>query len=77
MMPGSKDVYCSQDSIDFDKILLNGEVTVCNYDLASGDTNAIAFGLFFLLSFNNAVLSRPELRTADPPIFFMWTSFPF
>lgn len=76
MMPGSKDVYCSQDSIDFDKILLNGEVTVCNYDLASGDTNAIAFGLFFLLSFNNAVLSRPGTENSRSPHFLYVDELP-
>lgn len=76
MMPGSRDVYCSQDSIDFDKILSNGEVTVCNYDLASGDTNAIAFGLFFLLSFNNAVLSRPGTERTRTPHFFYVDELP-
>ena len=76
MMPGSRDVYCSQDSIDFDKILLEGEVTVCNYDLASGDTNAIAFGLFFLLSFNNAVLSRPGTERTRSPHFFYVDELP-
>src|SRR5699024_12715668 len=76
MMPGSRDVYCSQDSIDFDKILSEGEVTVCNYDLASGDTNAIAFGLFFLLSFNNAVLSRPGTEQTCSPHFFYVDELP-
>ena len=76
MMPGSRDVYCSQDSIDFDKILSEGEVTVCNYDLASGDTNAIAFGLFFLLSFNNAVLSRPGTEQTRSPHFFYVDELP-
>ena len=60
LMPANREIFCSQSSIDFDRALENGEVTVCNYNLASGDTDAVAFGLFFLLSFNNAVLSRPE-----------------
>lgn len=76
MMPASRDVYCSQKSIDFDKILENGEVTVCNYDLASGDTNAVAFGLFFLLSFNNAVLSRPGTEKTRSPHFFYIDELP-
>ena len=75
LMPGSKEVYCAQVSIDFDQILENGEITVCNYDLASGDSNAIAFGLFFLLSFNNAVLSRPGTEKTRIPHFFMLTNF--
>ena len=76
LMPGSKEVYCAQTSIDFDRILLNGEITVCNYDLASGDSNAVAFGLFFLLSFNNAVLSRPGTEATRSPHFFYIDELP-
>lgn len=76
LMPGSKEVYCAQVSIDFDQILENGEITVCNYDLASGDSNAIAFGLFFLLSFNNAVLSRPGTEKTRTPHFFYVDELP-
>lgn len=76
LMPGSKEVYCAQTSIDFDRILLNGEITVCNYDLASGDSNAVAFGLFFLLSFNNAVLSRPGTEATRTPHFFYIDELP-
>ena len=76
LMPESKDVYCAQASIDFDQILENGEITVCNYDLASGDSNAIAFGLFFLLSFNNAVLSRPGTEKTRIPHFFYVDELP-
>ena len=76
LMPGSREVYCAQKSIDFDRILKRGEVTVCNYDLASGDSNAVAFGLFFLLSFNNAVLSRPGTERTRIPHFFYIDELP-
>ena len=76
LMPGSREVYCAQTSIDFDRILKNGEITVCNYDLASGDSNAVAFGLFFLLSFNNAVLSRPGTEKTRTPHFFYIDELP-
>lgn len=76
LMPGSREVYCAQKSIDFDRILKRGEVTVCNYDLASGDSNAVAFGLFFLLSFNNAVLSRPGTEQSRIPHFFYIDELP-
>lgn len=76
LMPGCKEVYCSQSSIDFDRALSNGEITVCNYDLASGDSNAIAFGLFFLLSFNNAVLSRPGTEGTRIPHYFYIDELP-
>ena len=55
---------------------MNSEVTLCNYDLASGDSNAVAFGLFFLLSFNNAVLSRPGTENTRTPHFFYIDELP-
>ncbi len=76
LMPANKEIFCSQNSIDFDRALANGEVTVCNYNLASGDTDAVAFGLFFLLSFNNAVLSRPGTEFTRIPHFFYVDELP-
>ena len=72
LMPYNREIICSQDSIDFERILANGEITVCNYNLAAGDTNATALGLFFLLNFNNAVLSRPGTdRTRTPHFLYI------
>ncbi|MCH5345326.1 MAG: TraM recognition domain-containing protein [Acetatifactor sp.] len=76
LMPANREIFCSQNSIDFDRALANGEVTVCNYNLASGDTDAVAFGLFFLLSFNNAVLSRPGTEFTRIPHFFYVDELP-
>lgn len=76
LMPANKEIFCSQDSIDFDSILKNGDITVFNYNLASGDTDAIALGLVFLLSFNNAVLSRPGNENTRSPHFFYIDEFP-
>lgn len=76
LMPANREIFCSQSSIDFDRALENGEVTVCNYNLASGDTDAVAFGLFFLLSFNNAVLSRPGTEDTRTPHFFYVDELP-
>lgn len=76
LMPANREIFCSQQSIDFDRALANGEVTVCNYNLASGDTDAVAFGLFFLLSFNNAVLSRPGNENTRIPHFFYVDELP-
>lgn len=76
IMPANKEVFCSQDSIDFDRALANGEITVCNYNLAAGDSDAIAFGLFFLLSMNNAVLSRPGSEKNRTPHFFYIDELP-
>ena len=76
LMPANREIFCSQNSIDFDRALADGEVTVCNYNLASGDTDAVAFGLFFLLSFNNAVLSRPGTENTRIPHFFYLDELP-
>lgn len=76
LLPANREIFCSQNSIDFDRALANGEVTVCNYNLASGDTDAVAFGLFFLLSFNNAVLSRPGTENTRIPHFFYLDELP-
>lgn len=53
-------VLCAQNSVDLDEILKNGEITVVNYALEYGRSSAVAFGLFFAMNFNNAVLRRPE-----------------
>lgn len=76
LLPYNREIFCSQKSIDFDRILECGEITVCNYNLAAGDTDATAFGLFFLLSFNNAVLSRPGTEKTRIPHFFYIDELP-
>lgn len=76
LMPANKEVFCAQNSIDFDRALANGEITVCNYNLAAGDSDAVAFGLFFLLSMNNAVLSRPGTEKTRTPHFFYIDELP-
>ena len=72
LMPANREIFCSQQSIDFDRALANGEVTVCNYNLASGDTDAVAFGLFFLLSFN-PIHGNPvhQIHTRIPHFFYV------
>lgn len=68
--PLFKDILCSQESIDMDKMLAEGEITVVNYALELGRTDSIAFGLFFALSFNNAVLRRP-VATRIPHFYYI------
>lgn len=76
LLPENKEVFCAQNTIDFDRVLANGEVTVCNYNLAAGESNALAFGLFFFLSFNNAVLSRPGNEHTRTPHFWYIDELP-
>lgn len=51
---------CVDDSntVDMDKMLDEGQITVLNYALELGETDSKGFGLFFLLSFIDAVFRR-------------------
>ena len=72
LMPHSKEIYCSQTSIDFDRALMNSEVTLCNYDLASEIVTLLHLGFFFLLSFNNAVFISSRNRKHTDATFFLY-----
>jgi len=55
-----KNILCYQDSIDFDRILENSEITICNTSLAKlGDINSSTLGLIFTNSIVEATLNRP------------------
>lgn len=66
--PLFKNVLCSDRTIDMDAMLSEGQITVVNYALELGRNDAVAFGLFFALSFNNAVLRRPP-KTRIPHMY--------
>lgn len=57
--PLVRDVFEAEETVDFDKALEYGEVIILNYALERGDSVATGFGLFFLLSYETAVLRRP------------------
>lgn len=74
MNPLYKEILCSDKSVDMDNMLANGEITVVNYALVLGRADATAFGLFFALNFNNAVIRRPvNMRI---PHFYYIDEFP-
>lgn len=58
--PLLKQILCSENTVDLDKALEGGEITVVNYALELGRSDAVAFGDFFLLSLNAAVLRRKK-----------------
>ena len=68
-MPGVKGVLCNRhNNINFDEMLANGEVTfICTRRGELGATTHKAFGLFFLLSMQNSVLSRPGVESTRIP----------
>lgn len=73
--PLIKNILCSQDSIDLDQALENGEITLVNYALELG-TDATVFGLFFILSMINAVYRRPGGEVKKLPHFFYIDELP-
>lgn len=77
-MPGVKNILCNRyNNIDFDKALANGEVTlVCTRRGDLGRTSHQAFGLFFILSMQNAVLRRPGNESSRVPHFLYIDEFP-
>lgn len=74
--PSVKEILCSENSIDQDKMLAEGQITVVNYSQEMGDRDATALGLFFALSFNNACLRRPGTEDTRIPHFYVIDEFP-
>ena len=75
---GVKSILCNRhDNINFDEVLKNGEVTlVCTRRGDLGRTGNRAFGLFFILSMQNAVLRRPGNENSRIPHFCYIDEFP-
>lgn len=74
--PLFKSVLCAENSIDLDRVLRNGEITVVNYATELGMSQAMAFGMFFAFSFNNAVTRRPGNESTRVPHFYYIDEFP-
>lgn len=77
-LPGVKSILCNRyNNIDFDKMLANGDITfVCTRRGDLGATSNKAFGLFFLISMQNAVLRRPGTEKSRVPNFLYIDEFP-
>jgi len=71
------DLFTSENVIDFDKVLRDGDITVINIELGQlGSVNAPALGLFISMLMNNAVLSRPGNEETRMPHFLFYDEFP-
>lgn len=77
MHPLVKSVLCAQETVDIDKALEEGQITLVNYALELGQSQATAFGLFFALNFNNAVLRRKGNENTRIPHYYYIDEFPF
>ena len=76
--PKIRNVLCNRhENVNFDDVLKNGEfLFVCTRRGDSGKVGHKAFGLFFLLSMQNAVLSRPGTEKSRIPHFLYIDEFP-
>ena len=77
-LPGVKSILCNRfNNIDFDKALANGDITfVCTRRGDLGSSTHQAFGMFFLISMQNAVLRRPGGENSRVPNFLYIDEFP-
>ena len=77
-LPGVKSILCNRfNNINFDEALANGEITfVCTRRGDLGSSTHQAFGLFFLISMQNAVLRRPGSESSRVPNFLYVDEFP-
>lgn len=74
--PLFKSVMCATESIDIDRALKNGEITIVNYATELGMSQSVAFGMFFAFTFNNAVMRRPGTEKTRAPHFYYIDEFP-
>ena len=77
-IPGVKSILCNRrQNLDFDKALKNGDIIfICTRRGDLGSTAHKAFGLFFLISMQNAVLRRPGNENSRIPHFLYIDEFP-
>ena len=77
-IPGVKSILCNRfDNMNFDKMLSDGDIVfVCTRRGDLGATSHKAFGLFFLISMQNAVLRRPGNEKSRIPNFLYIDEFP-
>lgn len=77
-IPGVKSILCNRhDNINFDDLLANGQITfICTRRGDLGAASHKAFGLFFLMSMQNAILRRPGNEKSRVPHFLYIDEFP-
>jgi len=77
-MPGVKSIICNRTrNINFDEMLSSSKITfVCTRRGDLGEKSHRVFGLFFLLSMQNAVLRRPGNEATRVPYFLYIDEFP-
>ena len=76
-IPGIKSILCNRNNnLNFDKMLANADVTfLCTRRGDLGAAGHKAFGLFFLIAMQNAVLRRPGVESSRIPHFLYIDEF--
>lgn len=76
-IPGIKPILCNRyNNLDFDKMLANADATfICTRRGDLGASGHKAFGLFFLIAMQNAILRRPGLENSRVPHFLYIDEF--
>lgn len=67
--PYIKKLLCAKKTLNLDRALEMGEITLVNFEISLG-SNSTGFGMFFMLSFIQAVLRRPGTLKTRLPHFF-------
>ena len=77
-LPGIKATLCNRhNNVDFDKALEEGQINlVCTRRGDLGASSHKAFGLFYIIAMQSAVLSRPGSETTRIPHFLYIDEFP-
>ncbi len=77
-LPGVKTILCNRHrNLNFDDMLANGAITfICTRRGDLGASSHKAFGLFFLIAMQNAVLRRPGGENNRVPNFLYIDEFP-
>lgn len=77
-LPGVKTILCNRHhNLNFDDMLANGDITfICTRRGDLGASSHKAFGLFFLIAMQNAVLRRPGGENNRIPNFLYIDEFP-
>lgn len=66
-----RDVLCAPVSMDIDRALAQGEITLVNYAYAEGEIDAAVFAGFFLRCFFDSVYRRPGSEKTRIPHFLV------
>jgi len=58
--PKIRRLLTNENCIDFDRVFLDGQITVVNTALTLGNSNCLSLGMFFILSMIQALFRRPK-----------------